>query len=175
MTPKCFSFFFCIWVSKMRMRSSLVVRASDCQCTRCNGPGFNPSIRRHSRIWGAADEAVLNIVRKKKKKIPPKIFLKKRVSKMLRISRWFQIRGNNWKKMHPEKVICQKPLQVHGIEEDKLQFFILFLRITSLLATISHFSQQFRYQRKILRCFDTHNQILRKKQFLGHISTFFKL
>ncbi len=26
------------------MRSSLVVRASDCQCTICNGPGFDPSI-----------------------------------------------------------------------------------------------------------------------------------
>jgi hypothetical protein len=44
------------------MRSSLVVRASDCQCTSCNGPGFDPSIRRHSGIWGAADEAVLNTV-----------------------------------------------------------------------------------------------------------------
>ncbi len=48
------------------MRSSLVVKASDCQCTNCNGPGFDPSIRRHSGIWGTADEAVLNIVRKKK-------------------------------------------------------------------------------------------------------------
>jgi hypothetical protein len=55
------------------MRSSLVVRAFDCQCTSCNGPGFDPSIRRHSGIWGAADEAVLNIVRRKNKKIkiPP--------------------------------------------------------------------------------------------------------
>ena len=44
------------------MRSSLVVRASDCQCTSCNGPGFDPSICRHSGIWGAADEALLNIV-----------------------------------------------------------------------------------------------------------------
>ncbi len=51
-----------------RMRYSLVVKASDCQCTSCNGPGFDPSIRRHSGIWGAADEAVLNTVRKK---IPP--------------------------------------------------------------------------------------------------------
>jgi hypothetical protein len=33
-----------------RMRSSLVARASDCQCTSCNGPGFDPSIRRHSGI-----------------------------------------------------------------------------------------------------------------------------
>ncbi len=52
---------------------SLVVRASDCQCTSCNGPGFDPSIRRHSGIWGAADEAVLSIVRTKRKKSPPKI------------------------------------------------------------------------------------------------------
>ncbi len=46
------------------MKSSLVVRASDCQCTSCNGPGFDPSIHWHRGIWGAADEAVLNIVRK---------------------------------------------------------------------------------------------------------------
>ncbi len=58
--------------SLLRMRSSLVVRASDCQCTSCNCPGFDPSIRRHSGIWGAADEAVLNIVPKKLKN-PPNI------------------------------------------------------------------------------------------------------
>ncbi len=56
------------------MRSSLVVRASDCQCTSCNGPGFNPSIRRHSGIWVAADEAVPNIVWRK---ILPKNIYKK--------------------------------------------------------------------------------------------------
>ncbi len=61
------------------MRSSLVVRASDCQCTSCNGPGFDPSIRRHSGIWGAADEQCwLNIVRTKKIKNPPKKYLKKK-------------------------------------------------------------------------------------------------
>ncbi len=43
---------------------NLAVRASECQCTSCKGPGFEPSICRHSGIWGAADEAVLNIVRK---------------------------------------------------------------------------------------------------------------
>ncbi len=59
------------------MRSSLVVRASDCQCTSCNGPGFDPSIRRHSGIWGAADEAVLNNVWTKRKN-PPKKYLKKK-------------------------------------------------------------------------------------------------
>ncbi len=63
--------------SLVRIRSSLVIRASGCQCTSCNGPGFNPSIRRHSGIWGAADEAVLNIVRKKKRKNPPKKYFKK--------------------------------------------------------------------------------------------------
>ncbi len=53
------------------MRSSLVVKASDCQCTSCNGPGFDSSIRRHSGIWGAADETVLNIVLNKREKNPP--------------------------------------------------------------------------------------------------------
>jgi hypothetical protein len=32
------------------MRSSLVVRASDCQCTSFNGPGFDPSIRCLARV-----------------------------------------------------------------------------------------------------------------------------
>ncbi len=62
--------------SLVRMRSSLVVRASDCQFTSCNGPGFDPSIRRHSGIWGAANEAVLNIVRTKRKNPPKNIFKK---------------------------------------------------------------------------------------------------
>ncbi len=61
---------------KIEMRSSLVVRASNCQCSSCNGPGFDPSIRRHSGIWGAADEAVLKIVRKKNPP-PKKKYLKK--------------------------------------------------------------------------------------------------
>ncbi len=60
------------------MRSSLVARASDCQCTNCNKPGFDPSLRRHNRIWGAADETVLNIVRKIKKKKTPKILIEKK-------------------------------------------------------------------------------------------------
>ncbi len=36
-----------------------------------NSPGFDPSILRHSGIWGAADEAVLNTVYKKNPKNPP--------------------------------------------------------------------------------------------------------
>ncbi len=82
----------CGWDLAQWMRSSLVVRASDCQCTGCNGPGFDPSIRRHRGIWGAADEAVLNIVRKKKKKIPQKIFEKKKICHRCQWHRW-QIMG----------------------------------------------------------------------------------
>jgi hypothetical protein len=47
------------------MRSSWVVRASDCRCRSWNSPGIDPSILRHSGIWGAAVEAVLNKVHKK--------------------------------------------------------------------------------------------------------------
>jgi hypothetical protein len=43
--------------SLLWMRSSRVVRAPDCQCQSRNSPGFDPSILRHSGIWGAADEA----------------------------------------------------------------------------------------------------------------------
>ncbi len=53
------------------MRSSRVVRTSDNQCRSRNCTGFDPSILRHSGIWGAADEAVLNIAHKNKnQKIP---------------------------------------------------------------------------------------------------------
>jgi hypothetical protein len=48
----------------------LMVRASDCQCQNRNSPVFDPSILRHSGIWGAADEAVLNKEHKKLKKSP---------------------------------------------------------------------------------------------------------
>jgi hypothetical protein len=54
------------------MRSSLVVRPSACQCP---SPGFDPRILRHSGIGGAADEAVLNTVHRKKiQKIPQFIY-----------------------------------------------------------------------------------------------------
>ncbi len=57
--------------TKIRMRSSRLGRASDSQCRSRNCPGFDPSILRHSKILGAAGEAVLNIVKKNSKKIPP--------------------------------------------------------------------------------------------------------
>jgi hypothetical protein len=68
------------------------------------------------------------------------------------------------KKVHSEKVLCQTLLQVSSIEEENLRFFTLFLAITFLLADFSHFSQQFRNQRKILRCFDTHISNFAKKK-----------
>ncbi len=46
------------------MRSSLVVTASGCQCQSRNSPWSDLSIHRHSEIWGAADEAVLNNIHK---------------------------------------------------------------------------------------------------------------
>ncbi len=42
-----------------------LVRASDSQCQSRNCPGYDPSILRHSRFWGAADETVLNTIHKK--------------------------------------------------------------------------------------------------------------
>ncbi len=41
------------------MRSSLMVRASDCQCRSRNSPGFDSSILRHSWVWGAAEESTV--------------------------------------------------------------------------------------------------------------------
>ncbi len=58
-----------VWMrsSRVWMRSSRVVRASYSQWRSRNWPGFDPSILRHSGIWGAADEAVLNIAQKNEK------------------------------------------------------------------------------------------------------------
>ncbi len=53
-----------IWVDEIQ---PIVARASDSQCRSSNSPGFDPSILRHSEIWGAADVAVLKTVRRKKK------------------------------------------------------------------------------------------------------------
>ncbi len=58
------------------MRSIREVRSSGCPCRSRNIPGFDLSIHRHSRIWGTADEEVLNNIHKKEKiyKIPHGIF-----------------------------------------------------------------------------------------------------
>jgi hypothetical protein len=63
--------------------------------------------------------------------------------------------------VHLEKVICQNLLQISSIEEENPQFCTLFLHVTFLLANFSHFSQQFRNQRKILHFFETRIQIFR--------------
>ncbi len=68
-------------------------------------------------------------------------------------------------KSAPRKVFCQKLLQVRSIEEETLQLCTLLLPITFLLVNFSHFSQQFRNQRKILHYFDTQLQILGRKRF----------
>ncbi len=65
--------------SRVWMRSSQVVRASDCQCRSRNSPGIGQSILRLSGIWDAADEAVLNkVIRGKNPKTPLLIMLYKR-------------------------------------------------------------------------------------------------
>ncbi len=81
------------------MRSSRVVRASDSQCRSRNCPGFDPSILRHSGIWGAADEAVLNFLHKKNN---PKILLyEKRTTTDTVISCWPVLRSRFSSRMTP--------------------------------------------------------------------------
>ncbi len=77
-----------VWMRPSRawMRPNRVVTASDSQCRSRVCPGFDPSILRHSGIWGAADEAVLNILHKKIQKNSPIIFCtsadKKQISEL---------------------------------------------------------------------------------------------
>ncbi len=40
-----------LWDSNLNMRSSLVVRASDCQCWSRNSPGFDPVLRIRVHIY----------------------------------------------------------------------------------------------------------------------------
>jgi hypothetical protein len=66
---RCFLTFFLVFGDRLSVMTCLA--PSDCQCRSRNSPGFDPSIFRHSGIWGAADEAVLNTVHRKKiQKIP---------------------------------------------------------------------------------------------------------
>jgi hypothetical protein len=67
--------------------------------------------------------------------------------------------------MYLEKDICKNVLQVSSIEEDKLHFCTLLLTVTFLLANFCIFLTSFEISVKILSCFDTHIQILRKKSF----------
>ncbi len=51
------------------MRFSRMVSASARQCQSHNSPLFDPSILRHTRVWGTADETVFNTVTYIKEKI----------------------------------------------------------------------------------------------------------
>jgi hypothetical protein len=67
----------CIYRAKCVYRGwdlAELVRVSDCQIRSRISPGFDPSILRHSGIWRAADEAVLNKVHLKQTKKSPCLF-----------------------------------------------------------------------------------------------------
>ncbi len=101
--------------SSQRMRSSLVVGVPDCKCTSCNGPGFDPSIRRHSAQWnlrgGRWSNAEYSTKKIKKNPPPPKkkiqdpdrhqVLFNKRIIKLimtyckLRINFLFLFRGSD--------------------------------------------------------------------------------
>ncbi len=88
----------CVWdLARVWMRSSRVARASDSECHSRNCPGFNPSILRHSGIWGAADETLLNTVHKK---ISLDSYKSERIMSWLnRLStpcRWFFLQGKKF-------------------------------------------------------------------------------
>ncbi len=53
---------------ELRVKAQEAERVSQCRSRNC--PGFDASIFRHNGMWGAADEALLNIVHKKSKKSP---------------------------------------------------------------------------------------------------------
>jgi hypothetical protein len=50
-----------VYAKNVWMRSSQVAGAHDYQSQGSNSPRFNQSILKHSGVWVAADEAVLNI------------------------------------------------------------------------------------------------------------------
>ncbi len=71
------------------MRSSPVVRASDCQCRSRNSTGFDPSFLRQSGIWGAADGAVLNTVHRKNKSKKIPLLTDKVEDPVIRLLHWW--------------------------------------------------------------------------------------
>ncbi len=68
--------------------------------------------------------------------------------------------------MHPDKVICQKILQVNSIEDAKLYFaHYFYLQYNIFVSKFFTFFSTVRNQRQILSCLDTHIQIWRRKRF----------
>ncbi len=88
------------------MRSSRVVTASDSQCRSRNCPGFDPSILRHSGIWGAAEEVVL-ISYIKKKKIQKISLLKEK-------RKFFFWINQRWRPLSDSREKNEGPLAVPG-------------------------------------------------------------
>ncbi len=92
------------------MRSSLVLRASDCQCTSCNLQ--RSWVRYQHSSAGAADKAVLNIVRKQNKKSPNKYFTKKTLPNLTLTLVWWPVHFSdffvlgsgsyNWDGLNPD-------------------------------------------------------------------------
>ena len=80
------------------MSYSRVVSASDCKYTvglfvnkyaanaKVASPGFNPSILRHSGIWRAADEVVLNKVLSKPNESPFRVFFSETITGVWHLS-----------------------------------------------------------------------------------------
>jgi hypothetical protein len=130
-----------LWMrsSRVWMRPSRGVRASDCRCRSCKSPGFDPNILRHSGIWGAAEEAVLNKVHTKN----PKIALFYCVSRF-----WDSLTfraANYWATSHPRgynlihPLFNSHPLDCHYVN---LSFSVLGLCVkcwnsSSLLISLS--------------------------------------
>ncbi len=97
------------------MRSSREVRASDSQCQSRSCPGFDPSILRHSGIWGAADDTVLNKVLENSKKSP----WKKRDSNT---SLWCQPAAWSW------IFVILVPNTSKSAGKVSVKYFLLFLK-----------------------------------------------
>jgi hypothetical protein len=62
----------CFRLNRFYRRASIrKARVSDCHCKRCNSLGFNPSVFRHSGIWGAELQYQIEYF-KNPKKVPIK-------------------------------------------------------------------------------------------------------
>jgi hypothetical protein len=73
-----------------------------CQCQSCHSLGFDPSILRHSGIWWAADDAVLNNVQRKRKiqkNSPFNIYICFSSKYLRNVRKWnlFGVGGASWR------------------------------------------------------------------------------
>jgi len=77
--------------------------------------------------------------------------------------------------MHPQKVICQKLLQISSIEEGQRQIFYTCFAYNFFLSKFFAFFSTVSKSAWNSALFWYPNSNFRKKKFLGHISTFLKL